>query len=98
MPKRLKHELPGHDVSTVQDMGWAGSKNGALLRLASDRFDVLLTVDQGMEHQQHLAGLRIAVVVLLGASNDIDDLRPLLQLVGAGLVTIRPGEIMRVGL
>lgn len=78
MPKRLKHELPGHEVRTVQEMDWAGIKNGALLRLASSQFDALLTVDQGIEYQQDLPGLTLALVVLLASSNDIDDLRPLL--------------------
>ena len=32
VPKRLKRELPGHHVKTVQDMGRAGIKNGALLK------------------------------------------------------------------
>ena len=46
VPKRLKRELLGHEVKTVQDMGWAGIKNGALLKLADGQFDALLTVDQ----------------------------------------------------
>ncbi len=37
VPKRLKGELRGHEVKTVQDMGWAGIKNGALLKLADVR-------------------------------------------------------------
>ncbi len=82
VPKRLKHELLGHEVQTVQDMGWAGITNGALLKLANGRFDALLTVDQGIEHQQNLSGLKISVVVMLAASNDVDDLRPLLPGVG----------------
>lgn len=35
VPKRLKHELLGHDLKTVQEMGWAGVKNGALVTLAT---------------------------------------------------------------
>jgi hypothetical protein len=50
MPKRLKLELPGHDVQTVQEMGWPGIKNGVLLRLAAAQFDAFLTVDQGLEY------------------------------------------------
>ncbi len=37
VPRKLKHELKGHEVSTVPEMGWAGVKNGALLELAEDR-------------------------------------------------------------
>ena len=97
VPKRLKRELPGHDVQTVQDMGWAGIKNGALLKLAAGQFDALLTVDQGIEYQQNLSGLSISVVVMLAASNDVDDLRPLLPGVEQALASLRPGETMRVG-
>ena len=97
VPKRLKRELHGHDAKTVQDMGWAGIKNGALLRLADGQFDALLTVDQGIEYQQDLSGLRISVVIMLVPSNDVDDLHPLLPTVEKVLTSLRPGEITRVG-
>ena len=97
VPKRLKRELRGHDAKTVQDMGWAGIENGALLRLAEGHFDALLTVDQGIEYQQNLPGLRISVVVMVAPSNDVDDLRPLLPGVEQSLAGVRPGEITRVG-
>ncbi len=97
VPKRLKHELPGHEVKTVQDMGWAGIKNGALLKLADGQFDALLTVDQGIEYQQNRSGLTISVVVMLATSNDVDDLRPLLPGVEQALGDLRAGEIRRVG-
>jgi hypothetical protein len=97
VPKRLKRELLGHEVQTVQDMGWAGIKNGALLKLAEGRFDALLTVDQGIEYQQNLSGLKISVVVMRAASNDVDDLRPLLPGVEQALASVRTGETMRVG-
>ena len=97
VPKRLTRELPGHEVRTVQDMGWAGIKNGALLKLADTQFDALLTVDQGIEYQQNLSGLSISVVIMLAASNDVDDLRPLLPGVARALASLRPGETMRVG-
>ena len=97
VPKRLKRELLGHETKTVQDMGWAGIKNGALLTLADRQFDALLTVDQGIEYQQNLSGLCISVVVMRAPSNDVDDLRPLLPDVEQALERVRPGEIMQVG-
>jgi Domain of unknown function (DUF5615) len=96
VPKRLKRELRGYEAESVQDMGWAGIKNGALLRLADGQFDAFLTVDQGIEYQQNLSGLRISVVVMMAPSNDVDDLRPLLPAVEEVLASLRPGEIMRV--
>ena len=97
IPKRLKRELHGHEAKTVQDMGWAGIKNGALLRLADGQFDAFLTVDQGIEYQQNLSDLRISVVIMMAPSNDVDDLHPLLPAVEEALAGLRPGEIMRVG-
>ena len=97
VPKRLKRELHGHDAKTVQDLGWAGIRNGTLLKLADGQFDALLTVDQGIEYQQNLSGLSISVVVMMAPSNDVDDLRPLLPGVEQALTTLRPGEIIRVG-
>lgn len=96
MPKPLKRELVGHDVKTVQEMGWAGTKNGALLRLASSDFDALLTVDQGIEFQQALSGLAISIVVLVAASNDVDDLRLLIPEVMEVLTALQPGQVVRV--
>lgn len=96
VPRRLKRELTGHQAKTVHDLGWAGIKNGALLQLANGRFDALLTVDQGIEYQQNLSGLSISVVVLVAASNDIEDLRPLVAGVERALARLRPGKIVRV--
>ena len=96
VPKRLKRELPEHDVRTVFETGWSGLKNGALLRAADGVFDVLLTVDQGLQHQQNLSSLHIAIIVIVAASNDIDDLRPMLPGVRNALAQIGPGDIVRV--
>jgi len=97
VPKRFRRELPSHDVRTVQEAGWAGIQNGALLRAAEGHFDALLTVDQSVKHQQNLTGLRIGVVIMAAASNDIDDLRPLVPAVLESLDSLQPGEIKRVG-
>jgi len=97
VPMRLKRELRDHDVRTVHDAGWAGVKNSALLRAADGSFDVFLTVDQGVQHRQNLTGFRIAVVIMVASSNDIDDLRPLLPLVEQALVQLQPGQVIQVG-
>jgi hypothetical protein len=53
LPKRLKSDFPAHEVFTVRDKGWNGIKNGELLRLMlADNFDVLLTFDKTLQHQQ----------------------------------------------
>ncbi|HEV3271015.1 MAG TPA: DUF5615 family PIN-like protein [Candidatus Methylacidiphilales bacterium] len=79
---RLKRDLPGHDVESVPLLGWAGIQNGALLRKATENgFDVLLTMDSNMVHQQDLSIYAIAIVVLRAPSNRIEDTRPLMSAV-----------------
>ena len=97
MPRRLRRELPGHDVRTVQELGWAGTRNGVLLlRAAAEGFAAFVTVDQNLEYQQRVPGLGLAVVALRARSNDIVDLRPLIPAVLALLPTLAPGQVVRV--
>lgn len=77
LPRRLKREVVGHDVRTTPEMGWASKSNGELLALAAAEFDVFLTSDRNLSHQQNLLAFDIAVIVLIAASNRIDDLRAL---------------------
>ena len=77
LPRRLKRELVDHAVRTAPEMGWASKSNGELLELASSEFDVFLTSDRNLSHQQNLSAFDIAVIVLVAASNRFDDLRPL---------------------
>ena len=60
----LKPEFVGHEVSTLEEAGFKGLKNGALIEAASDKFDVLITVDQNLRYQQNLENLKIAILVL----------------------------------
>jgi hypothetical protein len=43
LSRPLKRDLLGHDVRTVQEMGWASKRNGEVLRLAEREFDSFLT-------------------------------------------------------
>ena len=93
LPKKLKREVDADFVQTVPEAGWAGTKNGALLRLAEANFDALLTNDQNMEHQQNLTKIDLAFIVLVALTNDIEDLKPLMPAANAALQTIKAGEI-----
>ncbi len=73
--------------------GWAGIKNGRLLKLAATAFDVLITVDRNLSFQQNLDGLEIAVVVLRAKSNRFEDLRPLVPKVLSALASIELGGV-----
>jgi hypothetical protein len=45
-------------------MGWSEIDNGSLLTAAEGNFDILITTDQSMRHQQNLAGRGLAILVL----------------------------------
>jgi hypothetical protein len=96
VPRGLRAELPGHEVETVAEAGWAGVKNGELLQRAASRFDVLLTVDRNLEYQQNFSGLTIAVIVIDVPSNDIEVIRPLMPEVLEALPKAKAGVATHV--
>ena len=96
VPRALRADIPGHEVTTVAEAGWAGIKNGALLQLAATRFDVLLTVDRSLQYQQKFTGLTIAVVVVDVLSNDIEAIRPLMPKVLEALPNAKRGAVTHV--
>ena len=79
VPRRLTSSFPPKfEVATVQSMGWAGTKNGELLRLASDaRFSALITADRGIEYQQNLKQLTCTVIIMRASRTRLSDLLPL---------------------
>ena len=67
-PVPLKQLLTSHIVETVFELGWSNVENGALLALAEDSFDLLITTDQQLRHQQNLAGRKLGVLFLMTTS------------------------------
>jgi hypothetical protein len=51
VPRRLAQAFGAeHAAATAAGLGWAGTKNGDLLRLAADRgFEAFVTVDVGLD-------------------------------------------------
>jgi predicted nuclease of predicted toxin-antitoxin system len=97
LPRQLRRVLPEHEVRTVPEAGWAGTRNGELLRLAEQRFDVFVTMDRRLPFQQNLAGLRLCIVILVARSNDIADLLPLGPALRASVEQAEPGTVLRLG-
>lgn len=94
---RLARDLSGHEVKTARQMGWTAVKNGELLALASQHFDVFLTVDRNLSFQQNVGSLRIAVVVIRAKTNRLAHLRELLSDILAATQAARPGKVTAVG-
>ena len=97
LPRRLAALLTGHAVQTVRQMNWLGLSNGKLLCAADPHFEVFITVEKNLVHQQRLTGLQIAVVVMRAPSNKIEDLSPLVPEVLAVLPGLKKGQIVTVG-
>lgn len=97
VPRDVRRLLRGHHARTVQEMGWAGKKNGELMRLLSVRgFDVFLTVDASFQFQQHLSSAPCGFLFLSAASNRMEHLTPLMPNVIAALATIKPGDVVHI--
>ena len=71
--KRLKPHLSQHEVATVTEKGWSGLKNGQLMTAAvADGFDVLLTIDKNLQHQQNIGKYSLIVVLLNSPSSKLE--------------------------
>jgi len=98
MPRRLKQNLPGHEVSTVQDMRWAGLRNGTLLRRAEDSFDVFVTMDKSIPFQQSVADLRIGVLVIRARNNSFQSLKTHLSSISEAANRVESGTVVELTL
>jgi hypothetical protein len=96
--RRLAKEIEGHNVVTVPQAGWAGIKNGDLLRLAQDQFDVFVTVDRNLSFQQSLPQFAIAVIVLRTPTNRLKDLWLLVPQLQQILPLVPKGQVRWVSL
>ena len=71
-----------------------GIENGELLRKAVEAgFDVLVTMDSNMVHQQNIGRYAIAVVALRARSNRLADTRPLMPALLALLPQVKAGTV-----
>ncbi len=93
LPKRIKTDFPEYEIHTVRDMGWNGIKNGELLRLMNEQnFNVLLTFDKNLQHQQNLVKYNLPVLVLSAIDNSYLVLKNLVPKIKAVLETeLKPG-------
>ncbi len=98
VPRRFVAELADPEVRHISDMGWAGVKNGELLRLMSEAgFMGLVTTDRSISWQQSIAQSPLFLVVLRASSNRIADLRPLMPELTRLLAFAQPGQVYIAG-
>jgi predicted nuclease of predicted toxin-antitoxin system len=98
VPRKLKFDLSahGHQCFTVQEAGFAGKRNGELLALAENAYDLFFTLDKNLRYQQNLTGRKIAVLVVRAKSNRIADVRAHLPACLIAMSRIKPGQVVEV--
>ena len=95
VPVQVRGALVGHDVTTVDTLGWKGRENSDLLTAAEQAgFEVLVIADKNLRHQQNLQGRRIALVELWTIH------RPTLERhfdrIASAVASARPGDYVVV--
>jgi hypothetical protein len=97
VPHDLLLHLAALDVVTVQQLGWAGMKNGALLRAAREAgIRVMVTVDRRIEYQQNIPKSGLALVVLEARSARMPDILPLVPALLAALPLVQIGQVTHI--
>jgi predicted nuclease of predicted toxin-antitoxin system len=100
VPRKVKFLFAdsGQECETVRDAGFSGKENGELLALAEEHFDVLVTIDKNIRHQQNMTGRNIAILIIRPASNDLDDIRPHVPHALVVLQSLKPGQLVEIGI
>ena len=89
-PVPLREHLAQHKVDTAFERGWSEMKNGELLDIAErEGYELLITTDRNLPHQQNLATRQLAILVLLSTSWPriqlrIEDITTAVDEIGAG--------------
>ena len=82
-------------MDTLAEKGWSEKGNGELLDLAEQEgYEVLVTTDQSLPHQQKLPRWRVGVVVLL--STDWSQVRLHTGEIADAIEAVRPGYAVEV--
>ena len=97
VPKPFGRAFPAHDVKTTSQMGWEQLQNGKLLaQAAAASFEVFLTVDKNIRHQQNLQTLPLAIIVLNVSMNTPQALLPFAPLVERALTVLVPRQVIEI--
>ncbi len=94
VPHIVKKRLPEREIKTVQEMNWAGAKNGKLLKLVEAEFDVFITSDKNLRYQQNLQNRKTAILLL--PSNQVPVIEKLLAQIDEALETIKSGDFVEL--
>jgi hypothetical protein len=94
--RRGQSGFPDHEVKTVTEIGWRGSKDGPLLAFAQTSFDAFITIDGNLEHQQDLKKLRLGIVVAHVGNNEIASYRAFFADLLRAAESVKSDELIHV--
>jgi hypothetical protein len=90
-PVPLRPLLMGHAVDTAYERGWSTLANGDLLNAAeAAAYEIVIATDKNLKHQQHLAGRRLAILVL--PTTAWPEIQRHTTEVVAAVASVQPGE------
>jgi hypothetical protein len=90
VPKIIQKRLSQLSIPNVEEMGWRGIKNGALLDLMAGHFQILITTDKNLPSQQNLKKRQISLVIL--PTNEVPSVIGLLPQIERAIAEIPLGE------
>jgi hypothetical protein len=96
VPRQLRRDLQEFAIRTVQEEGWSSVKNGELLRLSSSTFDVFVTADKQLRHQQNISRHQIGVVVIATRDTRLPRLQQVLEELRTAIRDVTSGTVMIV--
>ena len=92
VPRLLRNNLPGHQVDVALQFNWHTLSNGELLDQAeSEGYQLLITADQRIPHQQNLSRRNIAILIITG--NRRPHVSRALTAINDTVNSMNPGEI-----
>jgi predicted nuclease of predicted toxin-antitoxin system len=93
---RVKKLFAGHEAKTVHEMGWDQLKDGPLLKLAEQSFDVFITIDRNLEYQQNLSKLLLGVIVVRVPKNQMPYYVAAKSDLLAAIAQVQRGQVVHV--
>ncbi len=96
VPRLVKTRLTEFSITTVQEMGWSGMKNGELLAIAAKQFDVFITADKQLQYQQNLSKSQLSFIVL--PTNQVPVVITLLPALQKAIKEIQKGTFIELTL
>ena len=95
-PRPLRAYLPGHTVHTAAQLGWDRLPDGETLTLAEESgYELFITADRRIRHQQNLRGRNLSILVLRH-NNNWKLIRARVDAINAAITSMGAGEYREI--